>query len=118
MIHNRLKSCCEKCVNIEACAETNMDHGRYDDGTCRNEPITVFGCKHMHVCKKYIESKQKNADWVRQLDNTDLAEAMIRRIDKLCFARIELWVGDFNGISESGEEALKMELEWLESERE
>lgn len=52
------------------------------------------------------------------MNNAELAESRIDRIDIYCKSDTQMWTGDFSGIAESKEEALRLEAEWLEKERE
>lgn len=80
----------------------------------------VFGveqsCKECRMCKK---KKQTNADRIRNMTNKELAESRIDSIGMYSNSRVknkEMWTGDFKGIAESKKEALRLELDWLESE--
>lgn len=57
-----------------------------------------------------------NADNVRNMTNEKLASILIKRIDDYCLSDEPLWIGDFYGTVDSKEEALQLELEWLENE--
>lgn len=57
-----------------------------------------------------------NTERIRNMTNEELAESRIDRIDIYCKSDTQMWVGDFAGIAESKEEALRLEKEWLESE--
>ena len=80
----------------------------------------VFGveqsCEECRMCRK---KKQTNADRIRSMTNRELAESRIDPIGVCSNRRVknkEMWTGDFCGIADSKEEALRLELEWLESE--
>lgn len=60
--------------------------------------------------------KMTNTERIRNMTNEELAESRIDRIDIYCKSDTQMWVGDFAGIAESKEEALRLEKEWLESE--
>lgn len=57
-----------------------------------------------------------NFERVKGMNVEKLAEGMIDRIDIYCKSDTQMWTGDFSGIAESKEEALRLEKEWLESE--
>lgn len=60
MIDNRLKNCCNDCNHIDAFADTTEEIGYRIEGCCTMQPNAVrvlIGCKHMYVCKAYIESR-------------------------------------------------------------
>jgi len=58
-----------------------------------------------------------NADKIRNMTDEEMAENRIDRIDVYCLAETEIWVGDFYGIAESKEEAIRLEMEWLRDEQ-
>ena len=64
---------------------------------------------------EFVEPKT-NADRIRNMTNEELAEIRIDRIDIYCKTDVQMWIGDFLGIAESKEEALRLEKKWLESE--
>lgn len=55
------------------------------------------------------------ADKIRNMDNRELAESRIDCISGICCSDTPLWIGDFCGIAESKEEAIQLELGYLES---
>lgn len=64
MIDNRLKTCCNDCNHIDAFTDTTEEIRYCVEGNCIKPPNTVhvlIGCKHMHVCKKYIENQEAEA---------------------------------------------------------
>jgi len=80
---------------------------------CRTSEIktAIIGIK-----TKHIYSQNTNLNKIRAMSNDDLAESRIDRIDIYCKSDTQMWTGDFSGIAESKEEALRLEKEWLESE--
>lgn len=60
-------------------------------------------------------SEMVNADKIRNMTNKELATTLIKRIDEYCLSDNPLWIGDFYGTADSKEEALQLELEWLEN---
>ncbi len=80
---------------------------------CRTSEIktAIIGIK-----TKHIYSKNTNFNKIKAMSNDELAERRIDRIDIYCRSDTQMWVGDFVGIAESREEALQLEMEWLESE--
>ena len=56
-----------------------------------------------------------NADKIRNMTNKELAIMLINRIDEYCLSDDPLWIGDFYGTADSKEEALQLELEWLDN---
>lgn len=63
MIDNQLKKCCEKCnfddlftKKVEIEPSYCMD--REKDEFYQVSSRTIIGCKHMYVCKKYIENQE------------------------------------------------------------
>lgn len=55
-----------------------------------------------------------NGDRIRAMNNWELAKDRIKEVG-ICL-RNKLWVGDFDGVADSEDEALRREMEWLESE--
>lgn len=60
MIDNRLKNCCNDCNHIDAFADTRSESYRtvVDRSTMHTRVNVLIGCKHMYVCKKYIENQE------------------------------------------------------------
>ncbi len=62
MIDNKLKNCCYDCGYEDVF--TNVYQVRIrrkvNNHTEQNIPVnrTTIGCKHMYVCKKYIENQE------------------------------------------------------------
>lgn len=80
----------------------------------------IFGveqsCEECRMCES---KKQTDADRIRSMTNRELAESRIDSIGMYSNRRVknkEMWAGDFCGIADSKKEALRLELEWLESE--
>ena len=59
---------------------------------------------------------QSNADRIRSMSDEELAKERIDRIDIYTKSDLEEFIGDFGGIANSEEEAIKKELDWLQSE--
>lgn len=60
--------------------------------------------------------KMTNFEKIKEMSIEELAKSRIDRIDIYCKSDTQMWIGDFYGIPESKEEALRLEKEWLESE--
>ena len=61
MIDNRLRTCCDDCNHIDAFADTTEEISYRVEALSlvSNSPIKVLiGCKHMYVCKAYIENQK------------------------------------------------------------
>ena len=61
MIDNRLRTCCDDCNHIDAFADTTEEVEYYIEEYCVRKPCVVrvlIGCKHMYVCKAYIENQE------------------------------------------------------------
>lgn len=69
-------------------------------------------------CSLKDEVKKTNADKIRAMSDEELAKERIDRIDIYTKSDLEEFIGDFDGIVNSEEEAIKKELEWLQSEAE
>ena len=67
---------------------------------------------------KRIPQKYSKADKIRSMSDEELAKNLIDRIDMYTKSDFKEYIGDFNGIEFSEEEAIKKELEWLQSEAE
>lgn len=80
----------------------------------------IFGVEQScEECKMCESKKQTNADRIRSMTNRELAESRIDSIGMYSNSRVknaEMWTGDFPGIASSKFEALRLELQWLESE--
>lgn len=74
-------------------------------------------CEECRMCGN--GEKQTNADRIRNMTNKELAERRIDSIGMYSNSRVknaEMRIGDFPGIASSKFEALRLELQWLESE--
>lgn len=80
----------------------------------------VFGVEQScEECRMCGSKKRTNADRIRNMTNKELAESRIDSIGMYSNSRVknaEMWTGDFPGIASSKFEALRLELQWLESE--
>lgn len=77
-----------------------------------------FNDKNLEPCKDCVPKKKTNADRIRSMGDEDLAKKRIDRIDMYTKSDLKEFIGDFAGIVNSEEEAIKKELEWLQSEAE
>ena len=59
-----------------------------------------------------------NAMRIRSMSDEELAKERIDRIDIYTKSDLKEFIGDFSGVVNSEEEAIKKELEWLQSEAE
>lgn len=58
MIDNKLKLCCETCNFLDIF--TNQEVIKYVNINPRESSLqTTIGCKHMYVCKNYIECTEQ-----------------------------------------------------------
>lgn len=64
----------------------------------------------------YPRLNPTNADRIRAMTNEELAKERIDRIDMYTNSPAKEFIGDFCGIVNSEEEAIKKELEWLQEE--
>lgn len=83
-----------------------------------SELVPVYIVEQMleHYLPNHNKGKQTNADRIRGMSDEELAESRIDKIDIYGCHDSEMWIGDFAGYVESKEEAVKLELEWLQSE--
>lgn len=83
MIDNRLKNCCNNCNHIDAFSDTTEEIGYRIEGCCIMQPNAVrvlIGCKHMYVCKAYIEESCKFCKYLEEKE--DCAVCTNTRSDK------------------------------------
>ena len=90
---------CRKCKHNYKPSTCEPKCNRMCDGESDFEPIT-------------------NAMRIRSMSDEELAKNRIDRIDMYTKSDFKEYIGDFNGIEFSEEEAIKKELEWLQSEAE
>lgn len=75
------------------------------------------GCGECRMCGNGKGGKKMtNFEQIKRMGVAELAESRIDRIDIYCKSDTQMWTGDFSGVAESKEEALRLEKEWLESE--
>ena len=60
--------------------------------------------------------KMSNADRIRSMSDEELAGSRVDRIDFYTKSDIPEYIGDFDGIANSIEEAIALEIKWLQSE--
>lgn len=86
---------------------------RYN-GNCKekSERPDLCGCTSGIPIEKM--GIRTNGDAIRAMTNEELAEDRITEFG-ICLKQ-KMWIGDFDGIADSKEEALRREKEWLESE--
>ena len=60
--------------------------------------------------------KQTNADRIRSFSDEELAVSRVDRIDFYTKSDIPEYIGDFAGIANSIEEAIALEIKWLQQE--
>lgn len=74
-------------------------------------------CNECRMCgNRKDRKKMTNFERIKGMNVEELAEGRIDRIDIYCKSDTQMWTGDFSGIAENKEEALRLEKEWLESE--
>lgn len=82
----------------------------------------VFRGEHEAPCIKCTQNasdnykRMTNADRLRSMSDEELAESRIDRIDIYTKSDIPEYIGDFGGIANGIEEAIELELKWLQSE--
>ena len=64
------------------------------------------------ICKK----PKTKADRIRSMSDEELAGSRVDRIDFYTKSDIPEYIGDFAGIANSIEEAIALEIKWLQSE--
>ena len=77
------------------------------------ESKECIGCKQNAV-DKY--TRMTNADLIRSFSDEELAVSRVDRIDFYTKSDIPEYIGDFAGIANSIEEAIALEIKWLQQE--
>ena len=65
---------------------------------------------------RICEKPKTNADRIRSFSDEELAGSRVDRIDFYTKSDIPEYIGDFAGIANSIEEAIALEIKWLQSE--
>lgn len=93
---------------------------KYPNEVCAN--MTVLNgntyCDSVPCSLKDELPKQTNADRIRAMSDEELAKERIDRIDMYTKSDSKEYIGDFEGVANSEKEAIKKELDWLQSEAE
>ena len=77
------------------------------------ESKECIGCKQNSV-DKYKRMTQ--GERIRSMSDEELAGSRVDRIDFYTKSDIPEYIGDFDGIANSIEEAIALEINWLQSE--
>lgn len=80
---------------------------------CSEDSKECMGYKQNAV-DKYTRMTQ--ADHIRSMSDEELAGSRVDRIDFYTKSDIPEYIGDFAGIANSIEEAIALEIKWLQSE--
>ena len=67
---------------------------------------------------RICEKPKIRADRIRSMSDEELAGSRVDRIDFYTKSDIPEYIGDFAGIANSIEEAIALEIKWLQSELE
>lgn len=86
-------------------------------GECYYQGKKLKPCSTCY-CGSEAKTELTNADKIRAMSDEELAKERIDRIDIYTKSDLKEFIGDFEGIANSEEEAIKKELEWLQSEAE
>ena len=65
---------------------------------------------------RICEKPKTNADRIRSMSDEELAGSRVDRIDFYTKSDIPEYIGDFAGIANSIEEAIALEIKWLQQE--
>ena len=65
---------------------------------------------------RICEKPKNNADRIRSMSDEELAGSRVDRIDFYTKSDIPEYIGDFEGIANGIEEAIALEIKWLQSE--
>ena len=87
---------------------------------CRHRDVSAdkYPCSEcdFNVNDLFEQKKQTNADRIRSFSDEELAVSRVDRIDFYTKSDIPEYIGDFAGIANSIEEAIALEIKWLQSE--
>ena len=78
----------------------------------RERPV----CNSCFSYDKFIPITITNANRIRSMSDEELAGSRVDRIDFYTKSDIPEYIGDFAGIANSIEEAIALEIKWLQSE--
>ena len=67
---------------------------------------------------RICEKPKTRADRIRSMSDEELAGSRVDRIDFYTKSDIPEYIGDFDGIANGIEEAIALEIKWLQSEME
>lgn len=86
------------------------------DGITAQQAMKIEYSKTLKILQTEMETEYvpTNADRIRAMSDEDLAKERIDRIDMYTNSPAKEFIGDFCGIVNSEEEAIKKELEWLQ----
>ena len=73
-------------------------------------------CNSCFSYDKFIPIAITNADRIRSMSDEELAGSRVDRIDFYTKSDIPEYIGDFEGIANGIEEAIALEIKWLQSE--
>ena len=76
----------------------------------RKRPV----CNSCFSYDKFIPITITNADRIRSMSDEELAGSRVDRIDFYTKSDIPEYIGDFDGIANSIEEAITLEINWLQ----
>ena len=65
---------------------------------------------------RICEKPKTNADRIRSMSDEELAGSRVDRIDFYTKSDIPEYIGDFDGIANGIEEAIALEIKWLQQE--
>ena len=65
---------------------------------------------------RICEKPKTRADRIRSMSDEELAGSRVDRIDFYTKSDIPEYIGDFDGIANGIEEAIALEIKWLQSE--
>ena len=104
-----------RAISAEGIVRSMVNWKETKCGKCkiqRGRPV----CNSRFSYDKFIPIAITNADHIRSMSDEELAVSRVDRIDFYTKSDIPEYIGDFAGIANSIEEAIALEIKWLQSE--
>ena len=98
----------------QICEENNTDNLRLSFDISDNRELRVY--ISFEVKENNDDKKTTNADRIRSMSDEELAVSRVDRIDFYTKSDIPEYIGDFDGIANGIEEAIALEIKWLQQE--
>lgn len=113
LMNERDADCSEHKNAVDIGYSLAVEHMKYEI-----EQNNEYHCKIYDVDIKQFECKKQKtrADRIHSMSDEELAGSRVDRIDFYTKSDIPEYIGDFDGIANSIEEAIALEIKWLQSE--